>query len=253
MKRYSYMSDAITMNGVFAGVCAACFTHPLDVGKIQKQVDCMQRRQGVGRFTRGFQAAVVRESFYCGARFPLYIWLRDETGHKVLSGAAAGVTGTILSHPFDLVKVVQVCTPLQASNSRIFINLVKSGSLYRALMPAIGKSAVFSAVQLSSFDHCRKSIQTYDPTLPSAASVPLAAWSAGILSSTVSAPLDVVKTRMMAEGASVSTLPKMIRGMVAKEGIRVFWRGAFMAWLRLGPYSFVQLSVWHALNERRCS
>eukprot|EP00658_Telonema_sp_P-2_P063993 TRINITY_DN52866_c0_g1_i1.p1 TRINITY_DN52866_c0_g1~~TRINITY_DN52866_c0_g1_i1.p1 ORF type:complete len:116 (+),score=0.24 TRINITY_DN52866_c0_g1_i1:121-468(+) len=109
----------------------------------------------------------------------------------------------------------------------------------------------FSAVQLSSFDYCRKFINTYDPTIPSAVAVPLAAWSAGILSSTLSAPFDVVKTRMMAEGVTVSTLPKMIRGMVAKEGVQVFWRGAFMAWLRLGPYSFVQLSVWHTLNERR--
>eukprot|EP00758_Cryptobia_borreli_P008219 Tbor_TRINITY_DN5373_c1_g6::TRINITY_DN5373_c1_g6_i1::g.5069::m.5069 len=232
--------------GSGAGLAAVCFTYPLDVLRVQNQVQIdMSAFKNNDRY-RGITAAMTREVFYSGSRFTIYPYLKKECGcNKIVSGAIAGAVATSISHPFDLVKVVKICTPLKVRCSRIFINLLRNRQMYRAIIPALQKSVIFSAVQLSSFDYCKEALENFE--LNRLILIPLAAWMAGIASTFVSAPVDFAKTKIMA-GISPNILA-IARSVVQKDGLRGFWRGGFLTWLRLGPYTFVQMTTWEYLNE----
>eukprot|EP00744_Colponema_vietnamica_P022297 GILI01032011.1.p1 GENE.GILI01032011.1~~GILI01032011.1.p1 ORF type:complete len:251 (+),score=-9.64 GILI01032011.1:22-753(+) len=226
--------------GVIAGTSAALVTHPLDVMRVRSQLAERPSRRFTSLYV-GISAAILRETMYTGVRLPLYTTLKKKT-NKVLSGAVAGAVGTCLAHPLDLVKVVKVCTPLKASNSKIMGNLIRNGQCFKGLAPAIQRSVLFSSVQLSTFDTCKEGILDLDWDLDAKVAVPVAAWIAGCASTVTSTPFDVIKTRVMV-GNGLGSLQCMKR-LVKDDGFKALWRGGGLTWLRLGPYTFIQMSVW---------
>lgn len=226
--------------GVFAGTSAALCTHPLDVLRVRSQL--LERQiPRLSSLYIGITAALSREVLYTGARLPIYSYLKQST-NKVTAGALAGAVGTCLSHPMDLVKVVKVCTPLEASNRKIMANLIRNGQCFKGLPAAIQRSILFSSVQLSTFDTCKEWIVDQDWDLRASTAVPISAWLAGCASTLVSTPFDVVKTRVMSGNVSGSI--RCMQRIAKNEGLRSLWKGGWLMWLRLGPYTFIQMSVW---------
>lgn len=69
---------------------------------------------------------------------------------------------------------------------------------------------------------------------------------AGLLSRTVTAPLDVVK--ILAQVGTFHSKHGFLatfRLLYGAEGLRAFWKGNLTACVRLLPYSAVQLSAYH--------
>mmetsp|Transcript_13577 Transcript_13577/g.11582 ORF Transcript_13577/g.11582 Transcript_13577/m.11582 type:complete len:106 (-) Transcript_13577:5-322(-) len=61
---------------------------------------------------------------------------------------------------------------------------------------------------------------------------------AGLVASTVAAPVDVIRTRLMGTGEYNNGIEGAFR-VLRQEGLRGLWRGWTAAYLRLGPFLFL--------------
>lgn len=69
-----------------------------------------------------------------------------------------------------------------------------------------------------------------------------------MVTTTVSSPADVLKTRMMVEGGGRG-LAATALGLVRAEGARGLFRGWTAAYLRLGPQTALALCLYERLRQ----
>ena len=67
----------------------------------------------------------------------------------------------------------------------------------------------------------------------------------GVVATTVAAPFDFVKTRVMSEGASSTNIVSILK----KEGIFVLFRGWLPAYLRLGPHALICFPLFEQIRS----
>lgn len=108
--------------GGLASAGAACFTHPLDLIKVQLQTQQEKgsvvqltakicREKGVFALYNGISASLLRQLSYSTVRFGIYEVGRDslpkDSGFmgKVLLAGASGAAGGLIGTPADLVNV----------------------------------------------------------------------------------------------------------------------------------------------------
>ena len=192
-----------------------------------------------------------------------------EASINAIAGACAGLVSSIATCPLDVVK-----TKLQAQHnpadpsSRLGAPKLYKGishslrriwaeeglrGLYRGLGPVLLGYLPTWASYFAIYQHCR---QVYGAGQPSTALIPNvgAAMTAGAISTTLTNPIWVVKTRMMTQSPShehgvryKSTLDAFMK-MYKSEGISTFYKG-------LGPSFFgiahvaVQFPLYEQMKE----
>eukprot|EP00760_Papus_ankaliazontas_P033555 PhM_4_TR6428/c0_g1_i1/m.86490 len=252
-----------------AGGTAALLTHPMDVVRLRMQLNVSKatmKSSGTAELMhalsatppralfRGIGAAGVRESVWCSVRLGLYEPLRQGTvdalgrEHLFASRMVAAVTstliGTVAAHPFDLLKVVYIATPVSTATYRVIAtNLVGQRQVWRGLAPALQRAGLSGAVSIGTYDHVKSVLRDstgLGATLGPFGLAVLASWVGSVATVAITAPLETVKVRAMASGMSTAALV----GMAREHGVRTLWRGAGLMWFRVGPYTMVQLLVW---------
>lgn len=162
---------------------------------------------------------------------------------ETVAGLTAGLASTIVVHPLDIIKTrLQVDNskhPLLNSSRSVLRDLLRNegptriAALYRGLTPnIIGNSAGWSLYFLwykQSQDAVR-SFRGYAPdTRLTSVDYLVASATAGALSSLVTNPIWVIKTRMLTTSATqvgaYSGLVSGLRSLYQKEGIRGFSHG----------------------------
>jgi len=163
---------------------------------------------------------------------------------KIVAGATAGAVGAAIANPTDLLKV-----RLQADStgrygscfSALYQICREEGvrSLWRGTIPTTQRAAIMTATQLSTYDHCkhkliragfREGAQTHF----------LASIVAGLICAIVTSPVDVVKTRIMAQihGFGKQKLYNgsldCFRKTLVSEGWHGFYKGFFPTYFRIG-------------------
>jgi solute carrier family 25 folate transporter 32 len=198
----------------------------------------------------------------------------SDTAINAVAGACAGLVSSIATCPLDVVKtklqaqhtpsatrpgaaapdgqVAKLYRGIFASLRRIWLEEGIRG-LYRGLGPVLLGYLPTWASYFTIYQHCRN---VYGQGHPSAAVLPnvAAAMTAGAISSTITNPIWVVKTRMMTQSPShehglkyKSTLDAF-RTMFREEGLATFYKG-------LGPSYFgiahvaVQFPLYEAMKE----
>ncbi|ORY83039.1 mitochondrial carrier domain-containing protein [Protomyces lactucae-debilis] len=200
----------------------------------------------------------------------------SDTAINAVAGACAGLVSSVATCPLDVVKTklqaqhtptfetpkvptAGVAPPSQQLYRGIFASLrriwFEEGirGLYRGLGPVLLGYLPTWASYFTIYQHCRN---VYGAGQPSAAVLPnvAAAMTAGAISTTVTNPIWVVKTRMMTQSPShehglkyKSTLDAF-RTMFREEGLSTFYKG-------LGPSYFgiahvaVQFPLYEAMKE----
>ncbi|BFZ64372.1 hypothetical protein YB2330_005515 [Saitoella coloradoensis] len=296
----------------------ALFTNPFDIVKVRQQlsptlrsppfyalVKDMLRTEGARGFMKGVSASLSREATYSTIRFGAYDffkgWLHgvsggrlDERGfgNKVMSGLASGCIGASLANPTDLLKVrLQApSTPHTHLLPTLSFLLRERGvlGLYRACLPTTIRAALLTSSQLASYDHTKHFLMEWGGMREGFGLHFASSAVAGGVCSFVSAPVDVIKVRIMnappttpgvvsvsvsqpsplgALAANVQTpgnilkqahatgagAPPGVIGTTMKiyqeEGLRAFFRGGFMCWMRLWPHTVISLMVFEQLRR----
>eukprot|EP01061_Rhynchopus_euleeides_P026843 TRINITY_DN43711_c0_g1_i1.p1 TRINITY_DN43711_c0_g1~~TRINITY_DN43711_c0_g1_i1.p1 ORF type:complete len:320 (+),score=110.62 TRINITY_DN43711_c0_g1_i1:196-1155(+) len=238
------------------------------------------KTQGFRGLFRGLPVAASHQFVYSGARLQTYEALKEmlsddstdaaEAGfsRRIVLASVSGVVATVLSNPLERCKVVIQAVPKEKCPS--FPTLVKAFGRYsvdntvsalkgeqrsrpQGLMGGVGasvqRSAIVHAVQLSVYDSLKDGADNI-LGVSQLASLVLASIFSGFASAGVGAPLDVVKTRLMAQqGREYSGVVDCVLRTVKEEGVSALFKGYLATWLKIGPFTVAQFWVWETLRR----
>ena len=226
--------------GAVSAMTATTVTHPLDVIKVRKQV---ARKISYRGLWDGLPDALKRQVFYSGIRFGLWDVLGPRRTltlpEKMCKGAFVGGVGALVATPFDLAKVRR-----QAGSSKVatgFLARWQGGS------HTIARAAVVTSSQLATFHHSKEWFLSQGWKNNTETNVS-ASLTAGIITSLISNPLDVMKTWRMTDRLQSPQLISMAR-IVHQEGPWTLYRGIVPTLLRMCPYVVVLFMTKEYMNE----
>lgn len=234
------------------------------------------REGGIRGVYAGLGAAVLRHVPYTTTRIIVFETLSSRLGKErktsadTLTGSAARVVSTFglgfvaggvaqfIATPLDLVKVRTIgdaSKPLQERRytKGVFDALCRIHreqglkGMWTGAMPAVQRAALVNLGELSTYDLAKTKIVESGMYAGDAIQTHItSSLLSGIVSSLISTPADVVKTRMMNQGRSGSKMMytgsmHCLRVCWREEGIRGLYRGLLPTYLRLGPW---QLTFW---------
>ncbi|XP_050032953.1 mitochondrial dicarboxylate carrier [Dermacentor andersoni] len=266
--------------GGLAGSMAACFTHPLDLLKVHLQTQSVGRvslvestmtiirHQGVLAMYNGLSASILRQLTYSTTRFGMYEVIRQylvkpgenmKFYQKIFVAGVAGATGGFVGTPADMVNVrMQNDIKLPVESRRNYKNALdglwrvyrQEGALklFSGGGTATARAVLMTIGQISFYEQIKQVLLTtgyFGDNLTTHFASSLMA--AGI-ATTLTQPLDVMKTRMMnaKPGEYKSILHCALE--TKKLGIMAFFKGYVPAFVRLGPHTIL---TWVFLEQMR--
>ena len=189
-------------------------TFPQSFGKIAAE-------EGVRGLFKGITASMLREASYSSLRLGLYDPFKAIVAggdsskdditltQKILAGGASGAIGSAIANPTDLIKIrFQNVLPGQAPPYRhtgdAFLTIVRTegvAGLYRGVTPTVIRASILTASQLSSYDHSKRLMLRSGHFEEHPITHVIASLVAGLVTTTTTNPVDVIKTRIMSDTA----------------------------------------------------
>ncbi|XP_021906896.1 mitochondrial substrate carrier family protein ucpB isoform X2 [Carica papaya] len=261
---------------------ATGITHPLDVLKVRLQMQLVGQRgpltgmgglfvqalknEGPRSLYLGLTPALTRSVLYGGLRLGLYEpskyacdWAFGSTNVlvKIASGAFAGSVATALTNPIEVLKVrLQMNPNARQGGPMIEVRRIVSeegiGALWKGVGPAMARAAALTASQLATYDESKRILIRWTP-LEEGFQLHLIA-IAGIMSTLITAPMDMIKTRLMLQRES-KQVGSYRNGfhcgyqVMLTEGPRALYKGGFATFARLGPQTTITFILCEKLRK----
>ncbi|KAJ3150547.1 hypothetical protein HDU89_002953 [Geranomyces variabilis] len=230
------------------------------------------RTEGLRSVYKGLSASLLREGTYSGIRMGGYdackatILAISGDGEKRRNGGglavklgggmASGMIGAAIANPADLLKVRMQTPNATGSLAQHFTTIIRTEGgvkgLYRAVGPTVVRAGILTSSQLGTYDFVKYLLLDDFPNVfqEGFATHLAASGAAGFVCSAVSAPVDVVKTRIMADKThkyrgSLHCVATVFR----QEGVFAFYRGFAMSFVRLWPHSVLSLLAFEQLRK----
>eukprot|EP01018_Ginkgo_biloba_P035073 Gb_34130 [translate_table: standard] len=294
-QRWWQGSAAIFALGGLSNMCGAFVTNPVNVVKVRMQLDGalssnqerryggilaslfrIAREEGLGGLWRGTGAALLREASYSSIRMGAYEPFKralggDEPEHtplwiKVSAGSAAGIVGSAVANPTDIVIVRMQASSHGAATEwkyngpfHAFASIVKTEGitgLYRGIGPTVQRAGILNAAQVPSYDHAKHIILNAGLLQEGVACHLVSSMIAGFVTAIVISPVDLVRTRIMqqavqedGQGALYSSSFDCLKKTVRSEGVLGLYKGFVPVWLRISPHTIVTFFVFEQLRK----
>ena len=185
--------------------------------------------EGAAALWRGIEPALVRQILYTGMSFVLYEPVRNAIAGntpkeeipfymRVLAGGTAGALSIVMMNPTDVVKTqMQAYKGLHTPKMSTIVRGVYQGAgvmgFWRGVQPNVARAFIGNACEIGCYDEAKQ--QLLNAGVPDG---PLghfgASGVAGTVSAVFSTPVDVVKTRLMAQAGGAVT-----EGVVKYRGV----------------------------------
>ncbi|KAL7420006.1 hypothetical protein Q5752_004969 [Cryptotrichosporon argae] len=223
---------------------------------LSRAVQEILRTAGIRGFYTGLTASVFRQMTYSLTRLGAYDAIKTAMsnggkkklgmGDMVICASAAGALGGIAGNPADIILVRMVADPTKPVEQRVgyrnamhgvyrMVQTEGAASLLRGLAPNTVRAVLMNASQLVSYDVFKTLLLSSTGMTDGVPLHLLASAAAGTVATTVCAPADVVKSRVMnASGAGVGPV-KVLVDSLKLEGPRFLFKGWLPAWIRLTP------------------
>lgn len=268
--------------GGLASAAAASCTHPLDLIKVQLQTKrdgnvcslaqarLIVRTEGVLSLYNGLSASLVRQLTYSTARFAIYNVAKQKVSpngepinftSRLAMAASAGACGGLLGTPGDVVNVrMQNDMKLPVGARRNYRHagdgLARvwreegAAKLFSGADWATGRAILMTVGQLCFYDSIKQTLLAstfFDDNLVTHFA---SSFVAGGIATTMTQPLDVLKTRSMnARPGEFPNSLALVRATLA-EGPRAFYKGYVPAFVRLGPQTVLTFVFFEQLRIR---
>jgi len=267
--------------GGLASAGAACCTHPLDLIKVHLQTQQqgkigvvgqtikIVKGEGVLGLYNGLSASLVRQLTYSTTRFAIY-----ELGKQYLSpngepipfsqrlilAAGAGGCGGFVGTPGDMVNVrMQNDIKLPKDQRRNYKHAIDGMArvareegfrkLFSGVDWATGRAMLMTIGQLCFYDQVKMLLLTTPYFTDGISTHFTASLAAGAIATTMTQPLDVLKTRSMnAKPGEFKSSMQLIKYTAASGGPLAFYKGYIPAFVRLGPQTILTFIFFEQLR-----
>ncbi|XP_026468919.1 mitochondrial dicarboxylate carrier-like [Ctenocephalides felis] len=257
--------------GGLASAGAACVTHPLDLIKVQLQtqqkgkisigqlVVNIFKNQGITAFYAGLSASLCRQLTYSTTRFGVYEVAKQAIEKSngpapgfvtlIALASASGAAGGFVGTPADMVNVRmqndgKLAPELRRNYRNVFHGLyrvfVEEGvrGLFSGASTATARAILMTVGQIAFYDAVKGQLLKYN-FKDNTSTHFLASLTAGAIATTMTQPLDVIKTRSMnAKPGEFKNVLEIIY-YTAKLGPMGFFKGYIPAFVRLGPHTIL--------------
>lgn len=196
---------------------------PLKYKGFVRGIATIAMEEGPRGLWKGLVPSLLREGSYSTIRMGAYDPIKDMlagsgsgTGldfplwKKICAGALSGSIGAAIANPTDLVKVRmqavsltadgKIAPPRYSSTANAFATIWRAEGLpglYRGVVPTTQRAMILTASQLPSYDHGKHMLLASGHFKEGLLTHCLASIFAGFVCATTSAPLDLVKSRVM--------------------------------------------------------
>ncbi|XP_067004984.1 mitochondrial dicarboxylate carrier [Anabrus simplex] len=266
--------------GGLASAGAACCTHPLDLLKVHLQTQQeakltmirltskVVRENGILALYSGISASLLRQLTYSTTRFGIYEVAKQTiapAGEKIpfyqmiALAAASGAAGGFVGTPADMVNVrmqndIKLSAELRRNYRHAFDGLIRVyheegvRGLFSGASTATGRAVLMTVGQLSFYDQVKMVLLNYG-LRDDLGTHFLASLTAGAVATSLTQPLDVLKTRAMnAKPGEYKNLWHIILH-TAKLGPLGFFKGFVPAFVRLGPHTILTFVFLEQLRK----
>jgi len=244
-------------------------------------IDCaitIVKNEKLRSLFKGLSPALCRACTYGTARFGFYEPFKGliagnepagqlSLGTKILAGVGSGGVASYVFSPLDLLKVRMQGDRSGKRYPRLLPAFVAIAQvegirgMYRGSSVNVARAATCAAVELVSYGEFKEQLVA-SGRWPFGDSFPThvaASMAAGFLSTIASAPIDLLKSRLMNQPCDAAGSPKLyasplqcLRQTVASEGFLSLYAGFWPSYLRLGPHTVmvfvVAEQVRHGMN-----
>lgn len=265
------ISAVITVSGI----------HPIDVVKTRLQISgkdtrdykslgiigsikTITKEEGIHAFWKGVSAAWLREVSYTSLRLGLYSPIKklmgiDDKSHFIMkfsAGSAAGVLGSLVGNPFDVIKTRMIT--FEGNKSLSFSSIIKeiytsekALGFYKGLQANLMRSCVLNGTKMACYDEIKQWIVKSNLVPSGIPTQFCAAFGAGFFMASAVAPFDMIRTKLMNQSAH----NKMYNGFIdclvkiSKEGgILGLYAGFIPIWSRFAPTTCLQLVIFEQIK-----
>ncbi|CAG9857024.1 unnamed protein product [Phyllotreta striolata] len=253
--------------GGLASAGAACCTHPLDLIKVHLQthqngkLSIVQlttnivKNQGITALYNGLSASVLRQLTYSLVRFGAYETAKhnmksDSFLTKVAIAGSSGAIGGLVGTPADLVNVrmqndIKLPKDKRRNYKHALDGLVRVcreegvTKMFSGASTATGRAIFMTIGQIAFYDQAKYLLLSSGYFEDNAKTHFLASLAAGAIATTLTQPLDVLKTRAM--NAKPGEFKNLLSVIVytAQLGPLGFFKGYIPAFVRLAPQTIL--------------
>jgi len=221
------------------------------------------RTNGLRGLYGGITAGLQRQVAFCAVRIGCYDSIKNfymrilPTGSKdskqipqrILAGTTSALLAATLFQPTEVAKIrMQAQTGMPAkmrkynTSFEAYRHLYEGGfkRAWRGLQANQFRLAVVNVSELVTYDIVKDTIIDRNLMKDSSGCHFTSAAIAGLITTIVASPIDVVKTRLMnSPSKTYSGMANCAQQMLFKEGITSFYKGVLPAYLRLGSWNIV--------------
>lgn len=247
---------------ISSSICASLFTHPIDVVKVKLQTNTEYsptklivnqfKNNGVSFLFKGLRASILRNASFVTTKMFTYDYLRsnyntNSFSNKVMCGMGAGLTGSLIGTPFDLIMVRIQNDPNQYPN--IFTTAHKTYTnegffnFWNGLNYTMSRAMIVTACQFSVYEEIKQGLKNKS-WCNEYNSFVISSISSSILTGLLSNPIDMCKTRTMnrCKNATITTI-------VRNEGFFSLWKGIYVNIGRQIPLNLIRFSILELFKQ----
>lgn len=237
----------------------------------------ISKEEGVQALYSGIKPALLRQATYGTIKIGIYYSLKnaliknphdDTLFTSVLCGISAGVIGSSIANPTDVLKVrlqAEKEAYAQKGMIRCFFDIYKSEGLkglWKGVCPTAQRAAVCAGVELPVYDITKKNLILYGAVEDNVFNHLISSLTAGLTGAVASTPIDVVRTRLMnqrrlrtalVDGARVEVLYTgsfhCAIHTIQTEGFLALYKGFVPTWVRLGPWNVIFFIIYEQMKR----
>ncbi|KAJ0061806.1 hypothetical protein NL108_012471, partial [Boleophthalmus pectinirostris] len=208
-------------------------------------ITTMVRTEGPRSLYSGLVAGLQRQMSFASVRIGLYDTVKQfytkgsehaGIGSRLMAGCTTGALAVAVAQPTDVVKVRFQAQARSTGNMKRYSSTLNAYStiakeegisgLWKGTAPNIARNAIVNCSELVTYDFIKDLLLNSTPMTDTLPCHFVSAFGAGLVTTVIASPVDVVKTRYMnsALGQYGSVLNCAVT-MMSKEGPQAFYKG----------------------------